>query len=237
MANNRMYFVCNVCLPEGTDYDYDKWKQVSFHVAKWYPGEIGEWYTNRQRHSSIPGQDMATQLDEFFETHAHPDKYPGGVESPVRLEYEWIGTPIKDRFLTVYPSSTKVNDMVANNSDANTNLTNPQADLTKRLREVLINLRCPNHVPMDEDYELVDAAIGQILDVLKELDWHDPEVNHMHINPEQSDNDYMTASEWYAAFERELGGDKALQGISWTATEEAIIAAAKRISGGTDEQV
>ena len=95
MANNRMHFVCNVCLPEGEEYDYEKWVQVSFHIAKWYPGEIGEWYTNRQGHRADLKQDMATVLDEFFEAHAHADKYPGGVENPVRLEYEWEGTPKK----------------------------------------------------------------------------------------------------------------------------------------------
>jgi hypothetical protein len=93
MANNRMYFVCNVCLPEGKKYDYDKWVQVSFHIAKWYPGEIGEWYTNRASHETIPGQGIATALDEFFLAHAHSDKYPGGVENPVRLDYEWLGSP------------------------------------------------------------------------------------------------------------------------------------------------
>lgn len=95
MANNRMYLVCNVCLPEGEKYDYEKWIKVSFHLAKWYPGEIGEWYTNRASHETIPGQGMATALDEFFLTHAHSDKYPGGVENPVRLDYEWEGTPLK----------------------------------------------------------------------------------------------------------------------------------------------
>lgn len=88
MANNRMYLVCNVCLPEGEDYDFEKWTQVSFHVAKWYPGEIGEWYTNQAGNG-----DWVGALDKFFLDHAHPDKYPGGVENPVRLEYEWIGTP------------------------------------------------------------------------------------------------------------------------------------------------
>lgn len=90
MANNRMYLVCNVCLPEGEKYDYDKWIKVSFHVAKWYPGEVGEWYTNASGANWYPDK-----LDEFFEAHAHPDKYPGGVENPVRLDYEWIGTPHK----------------------------------------------------------------------------------------------------------------------------------------------
>ena len=88
MANNRMYLVCNVCLPEGEEYDFDKWKQVSFHLAKWYPGDIGEWYTNRPA-------TIGKALDEFLTAHAHPDKYPGGVENPVRLDYEWIGTPVK----------------------------------------------------------------------------------------------------------------------------------------------
>lgn len=88
MANNRMYLVCNVCLPEGTEYDYDKWVKVSCHLAKWYPGEIGEWYTNAQNFN------FAEKLDKFFLDHAHNDKYPGGVENPVRLDYEWTGTPL-----------------------------------------------------------------------------------------------------------------------------------------------
>lgn len=96
MANNRMYLVCNVCLPEGVEYDYDKWITVSFHVAKWYPGEVGEWYTSRHAIATEKGiveQDMAVAIDEFLLAHAHPDKYPGGVENPVRLDYEWVGTP------------------------------------------------------------------------------------------------------------------------------------------------
>jgi hypothetical protein len=86
MANNRMHFVCNVCLPKGYEYDYGKWLKVSFHVAKWYPGEVGEWYTAGRPEYSL-------ELNKFFEAHAHSDKYPGGVENPVRLEYEWMGTP------------------------------------------------------------------------------------------------------------------------------------------------
>lgn len=90
MANNRMYLVCNVCLPEGKKYNYNKWKKVSFHVAKWYPSEIGEWYTNANGEGWY-----SEKLDEFFTAHAHSNKYPGGVENPVRLDYEWIGTPFK----------------------------------------------------------------------------------------------------------------------------------------------
>lgn len=91
MANNRMYLVCNVCLPEGEKYDYEKWQKVSFHVAKWYPGAVGEWYTNATSFN------FAESMDKFFEAHAHPMQYPGGVENPVRLDYEWVGTPIKER--------------------------------------------------------------------------------------------------------------------------------------------
>ena len=89
MANNRMYLICNVCWPEVKD----KWPNMQtddgkafLHLAKWYPGEVGEWYTNRS-------EQIGTFIDEFFLSHAHPDKYPGSVENPVRLEYEWVGTP------------------------------------------------------------------------------------------------------------------------------------------------
>lgn len=93
MANNRMHFVCNVCLPEGEDpKDYDHWREVSFHVAKWYPGDVGggAWYTQG-------GDWYSDKLDNFFLAHEHQGKYPGGVENPVRLEYEWTGTPIKPK--------------------------------------------------------------------------------------------------------------------------------------------
>ena len=89
MANNRVYLVCNVCWPDPNK----DWPSITsnefkafFHLAKWYPGEIGQWYTNRP-------ETIGQSLDEFLEQHAHPDKYPGGVENPVRLEYEWEGTP------------------------------------------------------------------------------------------------------------------------------------------------
>ena len=87
MANNRMYLICNVCYPPNSEWDdFKTWKNVAFHLAKWYPGEVGEWYTNRD-------DTIGKALDEFFTAHAHPNKYPGGVENPVRLEYEWNGTP------------------------------------------------------------------------------------------------------------------------------------------------
>jgi len=92
MANNRMYLVCNVCYPDpSADWlDYEGWKLVAFHLAKWYPGSVGDWYTNRD-------ESMYEELDKFFTAHAHPDKYPGGVENPVRLEYEWTGTPFEEQ--------------------------------------------------------------------------------------------------------------------------------------------
>lgn len=89
MANNRMYLVCNVCYPPAAEWpNYEEWKKVSFHLAKWYPGEVGEWYTNW-------AEQIGVWLDQFLLDHAHSDKYPGGVENPVRLEYEWEGTPNK----------------------------------------------------------------------------------------------------------------------------------------------
>lgn len=89
MANNRMFLICKVCNPD-PKADWPRWdsllEQGFFHLAKWYPGEIGDWYTNRP-------ETIGTLLDEFFTMHAHPDKYPGGTESPFRLDYEWEGTP------------------------------------------------------------------------------------------------------------------------------------------------
>lgn len=42
---------------------------------------------------------------------------------------------------------------------------------------------------------------------------------------------YVTGAEWLERFEEELGGRQIFEGTTWSATEEAILAAAQRASG------
>ena len=78
MANNRMTFICNVCLPEGENYDYERWRKSVFYIAKRY---YGAWYTNEY-------PEYPKYLNEFFDEHKHEELDPQGVENPVRLNYE-----------------------------------------------------------------------------------------------------------------------------------------------------
>lgn len=58
-----------------------------FHVAKWYPGGDGAYYT-----SGSP--EYAEKLNQYFIDHAHPEipsesyKAGAGQPNPVRLDYE-----------------------------------------------------------------------------------------------------------------------------------------------------
>jgi hypothetical protein len=82
MANNRMYLVCNVCLPPGTR----EWPQPGdpalLHIAKWYPAS--PWYSQHP-------ESLGDRVEKFFEDHMHPEIHLAGEENPVRLEYEtWV---------------------------------------------------------------------------------------------------------------------------------------------------
>lgn len=86
MANNRMILLCNVCKPDSSWKYHEK---GVFALTKWYPASTengidtdGAYYTNQNP------RDLGEKFLRFLTEHQHLEKFPGGNEHPVRLEYE-----------------------------------------------------------------------------------------------------------------------------------------------------
>jgi hypothetical protein len=114
MANNRMYLICNVCVPEGANWPSPH-SGLIFHVAKWDPSGFVEtpmldlpaapiqkgnaaYYTNQGNDEHKI--DYVNRLDEFLANHEHrefaSENYSAGAgqPNPVRLEYESVDLPV-----------------------------------------------------------------------------------------------------------------------------------------------
>lgn len=92
-----MLLICNVCHPERPakfTYGHD---DGYLHLAKWYPGGMGEEGAPYYRNDN--GKNMGDEFLEFLDKHKHgelPSKYylkGAGQENPVRIEYEIEGLP------------------------------------------------------------------------------------------------------------------------------------------------
>lgn len=90
MANNRMYLICNHCLPPGakewprpSGRSYpEAYSDPALAILKWYP--CAPWY-------SMHPESLGERIEKFMEAHMHTELGEVGLENPVRMEYAtWV---------------------------------------------------------------------------------------------------------------------------------------------------
>lgn len=75
MANNRMFLVCNTCVPNKGEWGINDPNIIM--IGKWYP--IGPY-------NYIQDEALGKRINDFMYDHTHADTT--STEYPIRLEYE-----------------------------------------------------------------------------------------------------------------------------------------------------